>query len=168
VFGVQRFVSEYKAEPLMGVLPGVALDELWSVLEAGERALLAVSALVAAVSLAGLVATILAGLNERRRELAILRSLGAGPRHVLLLLAIEGGAIVLAGVALGVAVLAGVIAGLAPAIQTQYGVALTAAPPDAAQLGLLGAVILAGVLASLIPAYRAYRLALADGLTPRI
>ena len=37
------------------------------------------SAMVAIVSLAGLVAVVLAGLNERRRELAVLRAVGAGP-----------------------------------------------------------------------------------------
>jgi putative ABC transport system permease protein len=63
------------------MLPGVALDELWDVVGLGERGLLAISALVALVSLAGLVAVVLAGLNERRRELAVLRAVGAGPRQ---------------------------------------------------------------------------------------
>ncbi|WP_043818688.1 ABC transporter permease, partial [Rubrivivax gelatinosus] len=82
VFRVQRWVADYEAEPLLAVLPGVALDELWEVVGVGERSLLAVSALVAVVSLAGLVAVVLAGLAERRRELAVLRAVGAGPRHV--------------------------------------------------------------------------------------
>jgi putative ABC transport system permease protein len=33
---------------------------------------------------------------------------------------------------------------------------------------LLGAVVAVGLLASLVPGYRAYRLSLADGLTPRL
>lgn len=85
----------------MAVLPGVALDEIVEVLGAGERALQAVSVLVAVVSLAGLVAVILAGLDARRRELAILRSVGAGPRQVLALLAVEGALVTLCGVLLG-------------------------------------------------------------------
>jgi putative ABC transport system permease protein len=36
-----------------------------------------------------------------------------------------------------------------------------------AQWALLGAVVLAGMLASLVPGWRAYRLSLADGLSPR-
>jgi putative ABC transport system permease protein len=74
VFNVQRYVAEYPGEPLMAVLPGVALDELWDVVGVGERALLGMSAMVGVVSLAGLVAVVMAGLNERRRELAVLRS----------------------------------------------------------------------------------------------
>jgi putative ABC transport system permease protein len=38
---VQRQVAAYEDEPLLAVLPGVALDELWEVVGVGERALLA-------------------------------------------------------------------------------------------------------------------------------
>ncbi len=168
VFAVQRAVADFEAEPLMAVLPGVALDELWDVVGVGERALLALSAMVAVVSLAGLVAVVLAGLNERRRELSVLRAVGAAPRHVLLMLAAEGAAITLFGAWLGVAALALAITAAAPWVQSKYGIALTLSPPDAAQWALLGAVVAAGFLASLVPGWRAYRLSLADGLSPRV
>jgi putative ABC transport system permease protein len=90
----------------MAVLPGVALDQLWDVVGIGEKALLALSALVAVVSFAGLIAVILAGLNERRRELAVLRAVGAGPRQVLLLLLVEGTLVAALGVVFGVALVA--------------------------------------------------------------
>ncbi len=167
VFSVQRAVADFEAEPLMAVLPGVALDELWSVVGAGERALLAMSAMVAVVSLAGLVAVVLAGLNERRRELAVLRAVGAAPRHVLLMLAAEGGIVTLLGVLLGVAAVAAAVMLAAPWLQAQYGIVLTLSAPSAAQWGLLGAVLAAGFGASLVPGWRAYRLSLADGLSPR-
>jgi putative ABC transport system permease protein len=168
VFAVQRAVADFEAEPLMAVLPGVALDELWDVVGAGERALLALSAMVAVVSLAGLVAVVLAGLNERRRELSVLRAVGAAPRHVLLMLAAEGAVITLCGALLGVAAVGLAIALAAPWLQAQYGIGLTLSPPDAAQWGLLGAVLAAGFLASLVPGWRAYRMSLADGLSPRL
>ncbi|HYN62143.1 MAG TPA: FtsX-like permease family protein [Rubrivivax sp.] len=168
VFAVQRAVADFEAEPLMAVLPGVALDELWDVVGAGERALLAMSAMVALVSLAGLVAVVLAGLNERRRELAVLRAVGAAPRHVLLMLATEGAVITLLGATLGVAAVALAIAAAAPWVQAQYGVALTLSAPNTSQWALVGAVLAAGFLASLVPGWRAYRLSLADGLSPRV
>jgi putative ABC transport system permease protein len=167
VFAVQRAVADFEDEPLMAVLPGVALDELWDVVGAGERALLAMSAMVAVVSLAGLVAVVLAGLNERRRELAVLRAVGAAPRHVLLMLASEGAMVTLLGVALGVAAVAAAVVALAPWLQASYGVTLTLSAPAPAQWALLGAVLAAGFLASLVPGWRAYRLSLADGLSPR-
>lgn len=167
VFNVQRFVAGYEAEALLAVLPGVALDELWAVVGPGEQALLAISGLVAVVSLASLVAVVLAGLNERRRELAVLRAVGAGPRHVLWLLATEGALVTLAGALLGVLAAAAAVLLAGPWLQQAFGITLSAAAPTAEQWGLLGAVLLAGMLASLVPGWRAYRLSLADGLSPR-
>jgi len=168
VFAMQRWVQAYTGEPLMAVLPGVAFDELWQMLAVGERALLAVSALVAGVGLMGLVAVILAGLNERRRELAILRSLGAGPRRILLLLAIEGVGIIGLALLLGalLATLGVLLAG--PWLAAHYGLWLTPGWPTAGQGLWLAAVAGVGVLASLWPAWRAYRMALSDGLTPHV
>ncbi|MCA0240513.1 MAG: ABC transporter permease [Proteobacteria bacterium] len=167
-FAVQRWVAEYEAEPLMAVLPGLALDELWQVLGAAERALQAMSALVAAVSLASLVAVVLAGLNERRRELAVLRAVGAGPRHVLGLLTIEAALVTLAGSLLGAVVATAALALAAPWLQARWGIALQGGWwPSSGQALLWAAVVLAGMLAGLIPGLRAYRLSLADGLSPR-
>jgi putative ABC transport system permease protein len=168
VFAMQRYVAGYRAEPLMAVLPGVALSQLWELMEVAERALLAISALVVVVSFAGLVAVVLAGLGERRRELAILRANGARPRDLFTLLALEGGAVTLAGALLGTLLLTALTALLGPWLQAQYGLGLKLAPPSWQELELLGWVILAGTLASLLPGYRAYRLSLADGLTPRV
>ena len=168
VFSVQRAVADYTGEPLMAVLPGVALDELWDVVGVGERALLAMSGLVALVSLAGLVAVVLAGLNERRRELAVLRAVGAAPRHVLMMLAAEGAFVTLVGALLGSAATAVAIAAIGPWIQARYGIGLTLSAPTTEQWALLGAIVAAGFLASLVPGWRAYRLSLADGLSPRV
>ncbi len=168
VFAVQRHVAAFAEEPLLAVLPGVALDELWEVVGVGERALLGMSAMVGVVSLAGLVAVVLAGLNERRRELAVLRAVGAGPRHVLLLLASEGALVTLLGAALGSLLTLVFIAAAGSWMQTRFGITLQLSAPTGTQWLVLGSVVLAGMLASLVPALRAYRLSLADGLSPRI
>ena len=167
VFNVQRFVNGYEAEPLLAVLPGVALDELWEAVGIGEQALLAMSGLVALVSLAGLVAVVLAGLNERRRELAVLRAVGAGPRQVLFLLAAEGAMVTASGALLGALAAAAGVLLAGPAVQARFGVALAWGAPTAMQWALFAAVLGAGMLAALVPGWRAYRLSLADGLSPR-
>lgn len=168
VFAVQRWVADRRQEPLMAVLPGVALSELWQVVGAGERALLAMTVLVAVVSLAGLVAVIMAGLNERRRELAILRAVGAGPRHVWLLLSLEGGLVTVLGATAGL--LASLLAAtlLHDTLQRAAGITLSTGWPSLVQWQLLVAVVASGWVASLLPGWRAYRLSLADGLSPRI
>lgn len=167
VFAVQRFVAGYEPEPLLAVLPGVALDELWQAVGLGEKALLAISGLVALVSLASLVAVVLAGLNERRRELAVLRAVGAGPRQVLVLLATEGALVTLCGALLGAALAAGAVLAAGPWVQQRFGIGLQAGAPTPEQWALFAAVLAAGMLASLVPGWRAYRLSLADGLSPR-
>ncbi|SCK46765.1 putative ABC transport system permease protein [Variovorax sp. HW608] len=168
VFAVQRWVSTYSGEPLMAILPGVALDELWSVIGVGENALLLMSGLVALVSLAGLVSVVMAGLNERRRELAVLRAVGANLRHVLTLLALEGALVTLLGVVTGAALAALGIAVMSPWLQSHFGLALALSEPTLNEWLLLASLIAAGWLASLLPGIRAYRLSLADGLSPRI
>ncbi|MFO1330104.1 MAG: ABC transporter permease [Rubrivivax sp.] len=167
VFAVQRWVQQYEAEPLLAVLPGVALDELWQVVGLGERALQAVTVLVAVVSLASLVAVVLAGLNERRRELAVLRAVGAAPRHVLLLLALEAALVTGVGTLAGTLVSLGALTLAAPLAQAQLGIGLQPGLAGTQAAALAGAIVAAGMLAGLIPGWRAYRLSLADGLSPR-
>jgi len=168
VFSVQRAIAGFTPEPLMAILPGVALDELWQVVGIGERGLLAMSVLVSLVSLAGLVAVILAGLNERKRELAILRAVGAGPRQLLLLLAAEGALVTLCGVVLGLLACLLAVATLGGWTAAQWGLPLHLQAPSAHEGLLLAGMLAAGLLASLVPGLRAYRLALVDGLTPRV
>ena len=168
VFSVQRTIYEFEAEPLMAILPGVALDELWDVVGIGERGLLLMSLLVSLVSLAGLVAVITAGLDQRRRELAILRAVGAGPWHILCLLALEGALVTACGVIVGAAVCVALVATLGGWAAAQFGVVLHLQAPSSAEWALMGSVLAAGSLASLVPGWRAYRLSLVDGLSPRV
>jgi putative ABC transport system permease protein len=167
VFAVHRRIAEYEPEALMGVLPGVALDELWDALGNAERALLVMSGLVGLVSLAGLVAVVVTALEQRRRELAVLRSIGAGPARVFALLAIEGALLTAAGVVCGVLAWVAVFFFLGSWAEDRYGVALRVSWPTATESALLACVFAAGVVASLVPGWRAYRLSLADGLSPK-
>ncbi len=167
VFRMQRFINEFRGEPLLAVLPGVALDELWQTVGLVERTLLAVSALVVLIGLAGLAATLLAGLNERRRELAILRALGAGPPQIFAMLTAEGVLVTALGTLLGVLLLTAGSGLAAPWLLDRFGVVLATRWPGMTEFALIGAVIGTGLLASLIPGWRAWRMSLADGLTPR-
>src|SRR5690606_42016283 len=96
-FAVQRDINRFPDEPLMAVLPGVALQELWSLLGVAEKALFIVSVFVVLTGLVGMLTAILSSLNDRRREMAILRSVGARPRHILSLLLLGAFGLALAG-----------------------------------------------------------------------
>jgi putative ABC transport system permease protein len=166
-FRVQRAINEYREEPLSAILPGAALQELWELVGTAETALQAVSAMVVATALLGMVTMILTTLNERRREMAILRSVGARPRTVLGLLMAEAGVLTVAGIALGVVLLYAALLVLQPYVDSAYGLHLSIEPPKASELATLAGIAVAGCLAGLLPALRAYRLSLADGMTVR-
>jgi len=166
-FKFQRFVNDYSKEPLTAVLPGVALHQLWSLVGTAERALLLISVMVVITAILGMITMILATLNERRREIAILRSVGAGPRTVVGLLVAETSILTLAGVVLGVFSLYGLLIVARPAIDRAYGIYLEIGAPTQRELLALAAIILGGCLAGFVPAWRAYRLSLADGMMVR-
>ena len=166
-FKLQRQINEYAEEPLSAIIPGAALQELWGLVGTAETALSVVSAMVVATALLGMVTTILTTLNERRREMAILRSVGARPATILGLLTTEALLLTVAGVALGVVLLYAALILLNPAIDRLYGLQLGIDPPTASEGLTLAAIVVAGLLAGLIPALRAYRLSVADGMTVR-
>lgn len=167
-FAVQREVNEFRGEPLLAVLPGVALQELWSLMGTAEKALFVVSLFVVLTGLIGMLTAILTSLNERRREMAILRSVGARPWHVASLLVLEAFALALAGVALGLGLLYLAIAVSQGYVQANYGLYLPLALPSRYEWTLLGAILGAALLMGSVPAWRAYRQSLADGLSIRL
>lgn len=167
IFRLQRFINEYPQEPLLAILPGAALQELWDMIGVGEQALLAISAMVVLVGLTGMLTVLLASLNERRRELAILRSVGARPWQLFALLVSEAGSLAALGVASGVALLYLVLWVARPLIESRFGLHLGIGAPSAHELTLLAIILGASLLIGAIPAWRAYRYSLADGMSLR-
>ncbi|SFW40515.1 putative ABC transport system permease protein [Pseudomonas sp. NFACC19-2] len=167
-FSLQREINEFRGEPLLAILPGVALQELWSLMGTAEQALFVVSLFVVLTGLIGMLTAILTSLNERRREMAILRSVGARPWHIASLLVLEAFTLALAGVALGLTLLYLGIAGSQGFVQANYGLYLALNAPSSYEWKLLGGILAAAVAMGSVPAWRAYRQSLADGLSIRL
>ena len=167
IFGLQRFVNDYEQEALMAVIPGVALQQLWGLIGVAEMALFGVSAMVVLAGALGLLTTLLVSLNERRREMAVLRSVGARPAHVFVLLLTEAAILGLAGGLIGLALVQLAVFVASAWALTEYGIQLGIGvrPFD---LYILAGIVLLAVTTSCIPAWRAYRNSLADGLTVRL
>lgn len=164
IFRLQRAINTYPQEPLLAVLPGVALQELWAIVGVAETALLAVSAMVVVTALIGLMATIFSSLNERRREMAIFRAMGARPATIVGLLVLEAMLMAVIGAVLGVALLYGALVIAQPLVDSAFGLWLPIGAPSAQELWVVAAVITASAIVSLVPALRAYRMSLADGM----
>ncbi|ULN63951.1 ABC transporter permease [Vibrio gigantis] len=167
-FALQREINNYRQEPLSAIMPGIALHELWGMMAVAEQALLIVSGFVVVAGLLGMLSSLLTSLQERRREMAILRAMGARPRHVFGLLISEASALTFLGITLGVAVLFALIAVVAPIVQQSYGINISISAITPHEWKLLMLVQVAGIIIGFIPAFRAYRQSLSDGMTIRI
>jgi putative ABC transport system permease protein len=167
VLQLQRWINEYPEEPLLAILPGVALQELWQIVGVAETALIGVSAMVVVTALIGMMAMIFSGLNERRREMAILRAMGARPATILGLLVLEAALMAATGALFGIALLYAALALARPWVDTAFGLWLPIQPPSGREAWILAGVVAAAMIVSVLPALRAYRLSLADGMMVR-
>lgn len=167
IFRVQRAINNYKKEPMLAVLPGLALGELWQLIGVAEKALLIIAAFVLLNSLVGLLTVILTSLNERRREIAILRSLGCRPNQIFILLASESLVFAIAGCFLG-ALLFFITILFSQSMLQGFGLNIPLSNFGSAQLVLIAAVIGVSFLIGIIPGYRAYKQSLADGMSIKL
>ena len=167
-FRYQRKVNKYRQEAMTAILPGVALQELWQLVGTAEKALLVVSVMVVLAGLMGMLTTILTSLNERRREMAILRSVGARPVHIFTLMITESVVYAIAGTLLGFLILYGLLFAVQPVVQQMLGLHLAISAPGTFEGSLAGMIVVCAVILGVIPAWRAYKNSLADGLTIRV
>lgn len=163
---LQREINTDTSEPLLAIIPGVALSELWRSLGHVDHILRGISWLVVMTGLCTLIVALLTSLQARRREMAILRAVGAGPRQVLTLLWIEAFGLVIVGGVFGYLLqeLGFFLVGLY--LQKEYGIVLSEAAFSLAQLKLILGATSLGVIAGLIPAIAAFKMSLRVGLRP--
>ena len=167
IFNIQSAINKYKSEPLLAILPGVTLLELWRIVGVIEKVLLVIAVFVIFSSLLGMLAILLSTLNERRREIAVFRSVGASPATIFRLLMLESLFLLVISVLLGLAFYYLSIILLNPLLQQLFGIIIELSAPSGLQWLLLGGIILAGLLFTLIPAFQTYKNSLQDGLSLR-
>jgi len=164
-FVVQRQINEYTREPLLAIIPGSTLTDLWRTLGQFEKILLGVSLLVLLSGLLSMMIMLLSTLNERRREMAILRAVGAHAYQVIVLFMVETLLILVAGTITALGLLYGLLTILKPILLDQYGFSINIEWLDAEQITMVLFIFAAGLLFSLVPGMIAYRNSLQDGLT---
>jgi putative ABC transport system permease protein len=164
-FSVQRRINDTKQEPLMAILPGVVLSELWQTMNIIEKILALIAGLVAATSLLGMITMMLSTIKQRDREIAVLRAIGAPAKFIFGLIQLEVIAIVLIGIALGISFFWGGMLLSEPIISNVYGLTLTTNPFTLAT-GLYSLIILlVAIIFACLPAGIVYRQSLRQGLT---
>ncbi len=168
ILRLQRQINTYEEEALSAIIPGVALSQLWGVISIAERALIAISMFVILVGLISVLTSISTSVNERRREMAILRAVGARPWHIFSLLVVEAGALAFAGALTGIVFVNIALLFVSGALQDRFGLVLETARLGWTDLAVVVAVPAAGALMGALPAWRALQNSLADGLSIRL
>jgi putative ABC transport system permease protein len=125
-----------------------------------------VSYLVAIVATASILAGIYNSMNERRREIAILRALGARRFTIFGAILLEAASISALGMAAGFAVYGVIVTAVAGVMRAQTGVVIDPFKFNAVMLWAPAMLIALGALAGIVPAVKAYRTDVADNLTP--
>lgn len=168
VLRLQRTLNEWDEEPLMAIIPGVALSELWDGISYAEDGLRVVSCFVVIVGLLGMLVSIYNSLNERRREMAILRSVGAGPLLILSLMVLESFLLTISGLLLGTGLIYLLLWIAQPLVAQHFGLHIPIMGLSLEEGAYLGTVLVFSLILGLVPAYRAYQNTLHDGLTIRL
>jgi putative ABC transport system permease protein len=165
---LQREINTYEAEALSAVIPAVALGEMWRGIGYAEEGLRIVTFFVVIVGLLGMLVSLYTSLNARRREMAILRAVGVGPRRIITLLVLESGLLAVLGTLTGVVLVYALLFLAQAPVETRFGLFLPIRPLGTVEYYYIAGVIVAGFLIGLVPAIKAYRNALVDGLSIRL
>jgi putative ABC transport system permease protein len=166
VFSVRRKIESLERGQLMAVMPGVALDELWQIVKVVENTLLLVGMLVAVSAMFSVAAVLLVAMAGRRKELAILRAMGAAPLALMGFVLLESLLVCVVGIVTGYVLCQALLIAGQGVLRTEFGVLVQAGWPAAQAWWALAGLCGVALVASLVPAWRAYRLSLSDGLHP--
>jgi putative ABC transport system permease protein len=161
---LQREMNTDLAEPLTAVIPGVALGELWQNIGTAEVGLRVIALFAVAISITGMLVALYSALEARRREMAILRAVGAGPWMIMALLVLESTLLAIMGCVIGVACVYGGLAIAQGPIEQRFGIHLALRALGDTEYRYLALIVASGLLIGFVPAWKAYRTSLADGL----
>lgn len=156
-FRVQRAINNYTKEPLLAILPGVALSELWQMMSILENTLLLVSALVFIAACLGVSAMLLSSIRERNREIQLLRVIGAPAYFLFFLIELEALLIALLSCVLATGLLAACLVFLQDYLVSHFGLHIGINFLTENNLYLMLAMICASAIVAIIPSFSGYR-----------
>lgn len=157
IFGLQRYVNNFEDDRLMAVLPGVAMTQLWQLMSNVENLLRVIAFLVLLSSLFGLTTMLIASMNERSVEIAVLRTLGASPFTLFKLIIIEALTIAILAFTCAFVLVSISLWALSDWLIEQYGLFISAQIWSTQTLILLMFILISVLIAAIAPAYNAYK-----------
>lgn len=156
-FSFQRTINNFADEPLLAILPGIALSELWQMMSLLEKSLLLVASLVFVSACFGVSAVLLNSIRERKEEIRLLRIIGASPPFIFALIQTETLVITLTATVLATILLTAALIGGEGHIVGNYGIQISNFMEMASYLWVVGIVHTLTLVAGLVPSWAAYR-----------
>lgn len=156
-FRVQRDINHYKKEPLLAILPGVALSELWQMMAVLESTLRLISVLILVAALLGLSAMLLASIRERNYEIQLFRVVGASPIFLFLLIELEALLITIGSTLFAVIMLYLCLLTAGDFLAAEYGLYIEPNILSESIVTLLLIISVATVIAAAIPSFTMYK-----------
>jgi putative ABC transport system permease protein len=164
LLGLQRNLAQFQDEPLTAIIPAMALTELWGLLDQLEKAFQGIGLFVILIGFLSVLISLYMSLNERKREMAILRSLGVSTGKITLLFLGEATFLALIGAVVGHGLHYLILFSIAPVLESWYALAIPIPPPSLKDAVVVGVFVLLGPISGLLPAIKANRTALHNGL----
>ncbi|MBL9138471.1 MAG: ABC transporter permease [Verrucomicrobiales bacterium] len=131
-----------------------------------DKVLALVAYLVALVATGSILVSIYNSMKERRRDIAILRALGARRRTIFAAVVLEAAAIAVLGMILAFVIHLGIMTGVASVVRAETGVVLDPWAPHLVMLWAPAGMVALAALAGVVPAWKAYRIPVAENLAP--
>ncbi len=142
---------------LQAASPAYETARLFSIIGVGVEALRAFAAVLFLAAGLSVFIALYTALEERRYDLAVMRTLGASPGKLFGLLMTEGLVLSVLGAAAGLAIGHALASVLGVWLETQQNTTLTGLEWRAEELWVVAVALGVGVAAALLPAWRAYR-----------
>ncbi|RDX33592.1 ABC transporter permease, partial [Arcobacter sp. HD9-500m-PIT-SAG02] len=168
IFNIQRKINSNTQEPLSAIIPALAVQDLWNFFEIVQITLNIISILVVFIGLLGMLSLILMGVQNRKKEMAILRSIGATPFDIAKLIVGEAAIVCGVSIGFGVVLLYVVLFICSQPLYDTYGFYLELQFLSLQEFAILALIECSAIIISFIPAYQIYKQSLIDGMNRHI
>ena len=165
IFQFQRDIINYKEEAISSVMPGITFSRLWMLTGNVDKAFKIITFFIIIIALLGMIAMTIAGLSSRRREMAILRSVGASPTNIVSLLLVESIIISVVSCIVGYILMVVIFSLGKDYLQNNYGIFIDSLSIKNYDLQIVITIVFAALIATIVPAIQIYKNTLRDGLS---
>ena len=165
---IRRQVNDNKYEGInaQAVMPVFEIKQLFDIIGNINSILLVIAYLVIFVAAISILVSLYNSMNERKRDIAIMRSLGATKFTILKIIVLEGALLSLSGSAAGILLGHIAVFFMKNKISDLAGIQISGTTFNIFELYILAGTLFLGILVSTIPALKAYKTDVAKNLNP--